>query len=134
MFARAKTLAMLNHNELLVLAAAARAGSLSSAARKRKSSKAAVSEQMPRLESGSVHDVALRIGTLADSSLVARRLAIARLIIVGAPDYLRRTGVPQNGKALSQHAVMQFTGLATVPNWVVQAELAAGTLVQVMPG
>ena len=121
-------------------------------------------------------DVAIRIGPLADSSLVARRLAVARLIVVGSPDYLRRKGIPQNGKALSQHDVIQFTsldwgdqwllddpkgirhrlpvrsrlrcdsgesivataragaGLAAVPNWMVQAELAAGTLVQVLPG
>lgn len=121
-------------------------------------------------------DVAIRIGPLDDSSLIARRLASARLIVVAAPDYLRRRGVPQTGTALAQHDVMQFSsfdwgdhwllddpkgkrhrlpvtarlrcdsgeslvaaaragaGLAAVPNWMVQSELAAGTLVQVLPG
>lgn len=39
-------------------------------------------------------DLAIRIGKLADSSLVARRIASASLIMVASPGYLERAGVP----------------------------------------
>src|SRR5690606_3686314 len=43
---------------------------------------------------GERFDLAVRIGELADSRLVGRRLAVSRLIVCAAPDYLRRRAAP----------------------------------------
>lgn len=48
-------------------------------------------------------DAALRIGVLADSSLVAVRLGAVRLVVVGAPGYFAAHGVPDRPEALAGH-------------------------------
>lgn len=48
-------------------------------------------------------DLAIRIGELQDSNLVARRLAPNRRVICASPGYLERAGVPQAPEDLSQH-------------------------------
>lgn len=48
-------------------------------------------------------DVAVRIGHLTDSSLVARRLAAVRVVTCAAPDYLVRRGTPQGPEDLADH-------------------------------
>ena len=40
-------------------------------------------------------DVALRLGALQDSGLIARRLGRTRMSVCGAPSYLRRRGTPR---------------------------------------
>ncbi len=49
------------------------------------------------------YDLALRIGTLTSSSLVARKLAVNPRLLVASPDYLSRRGHPQTPKDLSMH-------------------------------
>jgi DNA-binding transcriptional LysR family regulator len=48
-------------------------------------------------------DLAIRIGELQDSSLIARRLAPNRRVLCGSPDYLARQGVPTAPEHLSGH-------------------------------
>jgi len=48
-------------------------------------------------------DLALRYGELHDSSLVARRLLDLRRVLVAAPAYLERRGMPQTPQELTQH-------------------------------
>jgi DNA-binding transcriptional LysR family regulator len=49
-------------------------------------------------------DVAFRVGrTLADSTLVARRIADVSLVVCGSPRYLARYGVPRTPADLEQH-------------------------------
>lgn len=48
-------------------------------------------------------DVVVRIGELADSSVVARRLAPCRRVICASPDYLDRQGRPATVEALAAH-------------------------------
>lgn len=48
-------------------------------------------------------DVAVRIGQLSDSSLVARRLAAVRLVTCASPDYLARRGAPAGLHDLAGH-------------------------------
>ncbi len=48
-------------------------------------------------------DVAVRIGPLKDSALVARRLAPSRLVLVASPDYLARAGWPSRPEDLARH-------------------------------
>ena len=57
-------------------------------------------------------DLAIRIGKLADSSLIARRIAPACLVMVASPEYLKRVGTPQEPADLGAHNFMIYT-LAT---------------------
>lgn len=54
-------------------------------------------------------DVAIRIGRLADSTLIARRLAGVRLSLCAAPGYLERRGVPGSIEDLGQHDCLGYT-------------------------
>lgn len=54
-------------------------------------------------------DVAIRIGALPDSSLVARRLAGHERRLVASPDYLERRGAPREPADLSDHDCLLFT-------------------------
>lgn len=55
------------------------------------------------------YDLAIRIGRLADSSLVARRIAPACLALVASPGYLQRAGTPQHPEELSRHEFLRYT-------------------------
>ncbi|WP_323849415.1 LysR family transcriptional regulator [Billgrantia pellis] len=48
-------------------------------------------------------DLAIRIGLLADSSLVARRLAANRRVLCASPAYLKRHGTPHAPEELTRH-------------------------------
>lgn len=52
---------------------------------------------------GEGFDLALRIGVLADSSLIARRIGMTETWVVGSPDYLARRGRPAHPDDLRQH-------------------------------
>ncbi|HEL3005554.1 TPA: LysR family transcriptional regulator [Stenotrophomonas maltophilia] len=53
-------------------------------------------------------DLAIRLGQLPDSGLVGRKLEDAPLLLVAAPDYLRRRGTPQTLDDLQQHLCLPF--------------------------
>lgn len=53
-------------------------------------------------------DLAIRLGQLPDSGLVARKLEDAALLLVAAPDYLQRMGRPQNLEDLQAHLCLPF--------------------------
>ncbi|MEM7563142.1 MAG: LysR family transcriptional regulator [Pseudomonadota bacterium] len=48
-------------------------------------------------------DLALRIGDLDDSTLVARRLGVTRLVIVASPGYLKTKGTPKQIGEIKNH-------------------------------
>ena len=52
---------------------------------------------------GGGFDLAIRIGELSDSSLVARRLASVRRVLCASPDYIARHGMPTSLEDLSNH-------------------------------
>ena len=54
-------------------------------------------------------DIALRISDLEDSSLMARRLAPVRILLVGAPAYFDRHGRPRHPKDLAEHTGLVYT-------------------------
>lgn len=62
-------------------------------------------------------DMAIRIGHLADSSLVARRIAPARLMAAAAPSYLRAHGTPTHPQQLEAHVGMVYTLTAHPGQW-----------------
>ncbi|MGX6568178.1 LysR family transcriptional regulator [Cupriavidus necator] len=55
-------------------------------------------------------DLAIRIGALDDSTLVARRLANNRRLLCAAPDYLRRRGTPRTPQDLARHDCLVLVG------------------------
>lgn len=54
------------------------------------------------------YDLAVRIGKLADSALVARRIAPIRAVIVASPAYLDRRGRPRRPADVAGHAILLY--------------------------
>jgi len=63
-------------------------------------------------------DVAIRIGQLPDSDLVARRLAPCRMTMCASPAFLEREGTPQNPEDLRHAPRLAFNEAVSVPEWV----------------
>jgi len=55
------------------------------------------------------YDMAIRIGRLRESSLVARQLAPIRLVVCGSSDYLEKRGVPGTPHDLKDHECLRYT-------------------------
>lgn len=62
-------------------------------------------------------DVAIRIGRLMDSSLIARKLASVRTVTIASPDYLKVHGTPQRPSELSRHAAILDLNRADPHSW-----------------
>jgi DNA-binding transcriptional LysR family regulator len=62
-------------------------------------------------------DLAVRIGELADSSLVARQVGTMRRIVVASPAYLKAHGEPKRPAAITSHQTVQFGATAAVADW-----------------
>lgn len=62
-------------------------------------------------------DLAIRIGTLADSTLNARHLGSSRLRLLAAPSYLQAHGTPATLEELERHRLLGFTAPASLNIW-----------------
>jgi DNA-binding transcriptional LysR family regulator len=62
-------------------------------------------------------DLALRIGPLADSSLVALKVGNMRRVVVASPDYLARRGVPRSPAELAGHDCIDAAGIRPTSDW-----------------
>lgn len=62
-------------------------------------------------------DLAIRIGELPDSALIARRLAPARVVACATPGYLKRKGTPRHPAELVRHDCIMDTNYHTGPQW-----------------
>jgi DNA-binding transcriptional LysR family regulator len=62
-------------------------------------------------------DLAVRIGALPDTSLVAHRVGETRRLLVASPDYLTRCGAPACPEDLKRHDVIAFSGLMSGREW-----------------
>ena len=62
-------------------------------------------------------DVAVRIGHLRDSSLVAIPVGKVRRVICASPAYLSRHGVPRTPKDIASHRCVRHIGLAPRSEW-----------------
>lgn len=65
-------------------------------------------------------DVAIRVGELPDSSLVATRVGAIRRVVCGSPAYFEKHGVPKHPSDLSQHDCVTFEGLSSPDKWIFQ--------------
>jgi DNA-binding transcriptional LysR family regulator len=84
-------------------------------------------------------DVALRIGVLADSSLIAIRVGEIHRIVCASPDYLKARGTPRSPEELQGHDCISFAPLISPKSWTftrdqteyavpVQSRLVVGNL------
>lgn len=69
---------------------------------------------------GQGFDLALRIGTLPSSGLVARKLGAYRRFLAASPAYLDAAGVPAHPADLAQHRCLQFAPLAGGAVWALE--------------
>ena len=62
-------------------------------------------------------DVAVRIGQLEDSSLIARRLFDTRTVVCASPEYLERHGLPRSPRDLASHDCLVYSNLREPGRW-----------------
>lgn len=69
-------------------------------------------------------DLAIRLGTMPDSGLVARKLEDAALCLVSSPEYLGRAGTPRGLEDLALHTCVPFVMPSTgrVAPWVFRVD------------
>jgi DNA-binding transcriptional LysR family regulator len=70
---------------------------------------------------GERYDLAIRLGALPDSRLVARKVADRRRLLCASPDYLARHGTPQSPQDLARHDCLCFTERRDPYRWSFQA-------------
>ena len=90
---------------------------------------AAFLEQFPRVQidlsvsDHAVHlvadqiDVAIRVGRLVDSGLIARKVGVAKRVMVASPAYLDRHGRPESVGDLTNHNCLAYSLLSSGPSW-----------------
>lgn len=62
-------------------------------------------------------DVAIRVSTMTDSSLIARKLCDMRIPLCAAPAYLKRAGAPKTPEALVEHHCVVDTNIRWRESW-----------------
>ncbi len=78
------------------------------------------------------YDVAIRIGELADSTLIARRIIGYRYLLCASPDYADRRGLPETPAELAGHACIVNAVLSPTNQWEFMQD-GSRSLVQVRP-
>lgn len=66
---------------------------------------------------GGGFDMAVRIGNLADSTLIARRIAPIRGHVLASPDYLARHGRPEHPRDLAEHDLLYYANIPAYEQW-----------------
>ena len=62
-------------------------------------------------------DIAIYLGKLADTSLVARKLASSGLVVCGSPAYFKRYGIPEEPEDLVNHSCLVNWAIAPRDRW-----------------
>jgi DNA-binding transcriptional LysR family regulator len=65
-------------------------------------------------------DLSIRVGRLAESSLVARKLADSRMVLCASPDYLAANGTPKTPEDLEAHRCLCYSTNSIQPEWRLQ--------------
>ena len=63
------------------------------------------------------YDIVIRIGTIKDSNLIARRFASSQGVVVASPDYLKTNGRPNNLEDLKSHTFISYSLSQTPTIW-----------------
>jgi len=66
-------------------------------------------------------DVAIRIGELPDSTLIARRMGTIRRVVCGSPDYFEQHSMPATPVDLERHKCVTFEALTLANTWSFQS-------------
>ncbi len=77
------------------------------------------------------YDIVIRIGTLEDSRLIARKLENVYLLPVASPAYLAQHGMPLTPEALSEHDCLTYTNVSQREGWLFYDANGVETRVQV---
>lgn len=80
-----------------------------------------ISDQPPAAMEEGI-DLAIRIGPLDESSMVARRICNLQRVICAAPSYLSRCGTPQTPDDLQRHNCLWITSLPALRRWPFDTE------------
>jgi len=62
-------------------------------------------------------DLAIRVGRLEDSTLIARRLATIRLVVVASPAYVQQHGEPESPADLIHHQSLVYSNVPDSAQW-----------------
>ncbi|WP_417433689.1 LysR family transcriptional regulator [Kiloniella sp.] len=62
-------------------------------------------------------DLAIRVRTLEDSALIARKLAPCHNLLCAAPSYLKKHGTPKHPDDLQEHNCLQYAYASTIHTW-----------------
>jgi DNA-binding transcriptional LysR family regulator len=73
-------------------------------------------------------DIAVRIGQLPDSGLVAQRVGALRWVVCASPDYLARRGTPEEPHELTGHECVALEGLQQYRTWLFGSEPRAQSI------
>lgn len=76
-------------------------------------------------------DIAIRVGPLKESRLIARKLGESRLLLVASPDYIARHGVPRRVDDLAGHRCLAFNFQRQSRSWPFKDK--GGGIVQFTP-
>ena len=63
------------------------------------------------------YDMAVRIGNLQDSMLIARKIAPVRGVVVASPNYLDERGRPEHPRDLAEHDLLFYANIPTYEQW-----------------
>jgi DNA-binding transcriptional LysR family regulator len=75
---------------------------------------------------GEGYDLAVRIGRLKDSSLVAKKLAVCKRVLCCSPAYAKRAGLPRTLDALNDHACIGYANVPIGERWLFEAVKPGG--------
>lgn len=75
---------------------------------------------------GQGYDLAVRIGRLGDSSLVARRLCDSPRVVCCSPDYAKLHGLPREPADLAEHACIDYANIHSSRLWSFEPEKPGG--------
>lgn len=62
-------------------------------------------------------DIALRIGSLPDSSLMARQVGEVKQVTCASPDYIAKHGSPEHPHQLMAHSCIHLSAMSAQPEW-----------------
>ena len=79
-------------------------------------------------------DLAVRIGHLPDSTLVARHVGEMRRIVVASKDYLQRRGEPKTPEAIAAHDTIQFGAMTARARLALRVRMDARSAFQARRG